>query len=112
MDSPAVENRPHHSPEFLQSVAPHSIKPFRSGDMTHADAFDFLLLLGREVECVAQKDICAPPVTWIARNDGIQSLGEPNLLHQQKCALRTRRSNLSPSWQTATVTFHPVIRQI
>src|SRR5947207_14049088 len=111
MDSPAVENRHHHRSEFLQSVAPHSIEQFRSGDMTHADAFNFLLLLGREVECVAQKDICAPPVTWIARNDGIQSLGEPNLLHQQKCALSTRCSTQSPSRKAATVQCQPVITQ-
>src|SRR6266516_6667079 len=81
VDSPVIEDRHHHRPEFLESVPPHSVEQFRPSHVTHAHAFDFLLLLGREIERVTQKAVGLPLITRIACNNGIESLGKPNLLH-------------------------------
>src|SRR5207249_3359260 len=86
MDAPAIENRHHHRPEFLDGVLPRTNEQFRPGHMTYAEAFDFLLLLGRKIERIAQKNIRVPLVTWVAANNRVESLGETNLLHQQKNA--------------------------
>ena len=81
MDSPVIEDGYHHRSEFLESVPPHTVEQLRPGYVSHADAFDFLLLLRREIERVPQKDISVPLVTRIAGNNGIESLGKPNFLH-------------------------------
>jgi len=81
MDSPVIEDGYHHGSEFLESVAPHPVEQLRPRDVAHADTFDFLLLLRREIERVPQKDISVPLITWIAGNNGIESLGKANFLH-------------------------------
>jgi hypothetical protein len=82
MDAPAIEHRHHHRAEFLKRVPPDAIEQFRPGHVTHADALDFLLLLGREVERVAQKDIPVPLIAGVVGHNRLESLGESNLLHQ------------------------------
>jgi hypothetical protein len=52
--------------------------------MTHANALDFLLLLGCEVERVAQKDVAIPVITRVIGDNRLERFGESNLLHQQK----------------------------
>src|SRR5215831_13068728 len=52
--------------------------------MTHLDALDFLLLLGRKIERVAQKDIPVPVIAEVVGYNRLESLGESNFLHQQK----------------------------
>ena len=94
MDSPVIEDRHYHRSEFLQSVPPNSVEQFRPGHVTHADAFDFLLLFRRKIEGVTQKDIGVPPVTWIAGKNRIESLGKPNFLHQQKSVFIRRYLNI------------------
>ena len=69
MNAPVIENCHHHGAEFLESVMPHSIEQFRPGHVTNADALDFLLLLGGEIERVAQKGIGLPLLTWVGGND-------------------------------------------
>ena len=81
MDSPVIEDGYHHRSEFLESVPPHTVEQLRPGYVSHADAFDFLLLLRREIESVPYKDINVPLITWIAGNNGIESLGKANFLH-------------------------------
>ena len=81
MDSPVIEDSYHHRSEFLESVPPHTVEQLRPRHVAHADAFDFLLLLRREIERVPQKDISVPLVTRIAGNNGIESLGKANFLH-------------------------------
>ena len=46
----------HHRPKFLQRILAHAFEQFRPGDVTHGRALDFLLLLGREIERVAQEN--------------------------------------------------------
>jgi hypothetical protein len=58
--------------------------------MTHADALYFLLLLGREVERVAQKDIPIPLIAGVAAHNRLESLGESNFLHKQKTRVSKR----------------------
>src|SRR6476661_7334377 len=58
--------------------------------MTHADALDFLLLLGREVERVAQKDIPVPLIAGVAVHNRLESFGESNFLHKQKTRVSKR----------------------
>ena len=58
--------------------------------MTHAAAFDFLVLLGREVERVAQKDIPVPLIAGIAVHNRLESFGESNFLHKQKTRVSKR----------------------
>src|SRR6476646_12244629 len=58
--------------------------------MTHADALDFLLLLGREVERVAQKDIPVPLIAGVAIHNRLESFGESNFLHKQKTRVSKR----------------------
>jgi len=81
MDSPVVEDGNHHGAEFLESVPPHTVEQLRPRYVAHADAFDFLLLLGGEIESVPQKEISVSLITWIAGNNGIESLGKANFLH-------------------------------
>jgi len=81
MDSPVIEDSYHHRSEFLESVPPHTVEQLRPRNVAHADAFDLLLLLRREIERVPQKDISVPLVTRIAGNNGIESLGKANFLH-------------------------------
>ena len=57
IDSPAGKNRHHHRPEFLERVLPHAFEQLRPGHVANGRAFDFLLLLGRVIERVAQKDV-------------------------------------------------------
>src|SRR5215472_14895900 len=84
MDAPAIEHCHHHRAEFLERVLPDSVEQFRPGHVTHADALDFLLLLGREVERIAQKNVAIPLVVGIVGYNRLESLGESNLLHRQK----------------------------
>src|SRR5205809_7873920 len=92
MDSPVIEDGYHHRSEFFESVPSHTVEQLRPRYVAHIDAFDFLLLLRREIERVPQKDISVPLITWIACNSGIESLGKANFLHYQICAFRTRSS--------------------
>src|SRR6266550_2825922 len=81
MNAPVVEDRYHHWSKFLQGVLPHSFEQFRPTHMTHAGALNFFLLFSREIERVAQKDICIPLVARVAGHNRIESFGESNLLH-------------------------------
>src|SRR5262245_20882003 len=83
-DSPAIEHRHHHWAKFLERVLPHAVEQFRAGHMTHTDALDFLLLLGCEVECIAQKDVPVPVIAGVVGHKRLESLGESNFLHRQK----------------------------
>jgi hypothetical protein len=47
-------------------------------------AFRFLLLFGREIEGVTQKNICIPLVPRIAPDDGIKRFSKSNFLHGMK----------------------------
>ena len=82
MDAPAIEHRHHHRAEFLERVLPDAIEQFRPGHVTHADALDFLLLFGGEVERVAQKDIPVPLIAGVAAHNRLESFGESNFLHK------------------------------
>src|SRR5262245_21299532 len=90
MDAPAIKYRHHHRAEFLERVLPDAIEQFRPGHMTHADPLDFLLLLGCEVERIAQKNVPVPLVAGVIGHNRFESLGKSNLLHQQKNAVSTR----------------------
>ena len=81
MDSPVIEDGYHHRSEFLESVPSHTVEQLWPRYVADADAFDFLLLLRREIKRVPQKDISVPLITRIACNNGIESLGKPNFLH-------------------------------
>jgi len=52
--------------------------------MTHADSLDFLLLLRREVERIAQKDVPVPVIARVVGYNRLESLSESNFLHQLK----------------------------
>src|SRR6185436_20829305 len=71
-------------------VLADAIEQFRPGHMTHADALGFLLLLGREVERVAQKDIPVPLIAGVAGHNRFESLGESNFLHKEKTRVSKR----------------------
>jgi len=84
LDTPAIEHSHDHRAEFLERVLPNAIEQFWPRYMTHADSLDSLLLLRREVERIAQKNV---PVSVIARVVGynrLESLSESNFLHQLK----------------------------
>jgi hypothetical protein len=51
-----------------------------------AGAFGFLLLFGREIERVSQKNICVALVSRIAPYDGIKGFSKSNFLHGMKKA--------------------------
>src|SRR4029450_13851529 len=89
-DSPAIEHGHHHWAEFLERVLPDAIEQFRAGYMTHTDALGFLLLLGRKVERVAQKDIPLPLIARVAAHNRLESLGESNFLHRWKARVSKR----------------------
>ena len=55
--------------------------PFGAGYMAHGCAFDFLLLLGREIERVAQKHIRVAGVAGVIRQNRIESFSKSNFLH-------------------------------
>src|SRR5215471_6105363 len=90
MNTPAIEHRNNHRAKLLQRVLPDAVEQFWPGHMTHADALDFLLLFGCEVERVAQKDIAVPLITRVIANNRLERFGESNLLHQQKTCPSTR----------------------
>src|SRR5262249_55453852 len=103
MNAPAIEHCHHHRAEFPQRVLPRAVEQFRPGYMTHADALEFLLLLGGEIERVTQKDVAIPVIAGVGGHNRLESLGESNFLHQQK----TRVSNAlrkiigKAAWATA-----------
>jgi hypothetical protein len=51
--------------------------------MPHRRALGLLLLLGREIEGIAQKDVRIPHITRIVGHDRIESFGKSNFLHEQ-----------------------------
>src|SRR5205823_5995590 len=103
MNAPAIEHRHHHRTEFLDRILPHAFEQLRPRHMAHTDALDLLLLLGRKIERVAQKDVAVPLITWVGGDNRIESLGETNLLHQQKCALMRRSWKIIAKAGRATV---------
>ena len=48
--------------------------------MTNRRTFELLLLFGRKIERVSQKNIRLPLVTWVARHNRIERFGKSNLL--------------------------------
>ena len=54
---------------------------FGTGDVANGRAFDFLLLLRRVIERVAQEHVSVAMISRIAGDDRIKSFGEYNLLH-------------------------------
>ena len=90
MNTPAIEHRHNHRAKLLQRVLTDAVEQFRPGNMTHADALDLLLLLGCEVERVAQKDVAVPVITRVIGDNRLERFGESNLLHQQKTCPSTR----------------------
>src|SRR2546421_3345482 len=80
-NSPVIEDRHHHRPEFLERVLPDAFEQLRSRDVPHGCAFCFFLLLGCEIERVAQKNVGLALITRVARHDRIEGFGKSNLLH-------------------------------
>src|SRR5205823_14118526 len=95
-DAPAVEHGNDQRSEFLQGILADAFEQFRSGNMPHCCPFNFLLLLGREIERVPQKDVSLALITRVAGHNGIESFGKSNLLHELVGAMiisKTRASN-------------------
>ena len=84
MNAPTIENRHDHRPELLERVLPQSFQQLRSSHVPDARAFRFLLLFGREIERVTQKNICISLVSRIAPNNGIKRFSKSNFLHGMK----------------------------
>src|SRR5262245_8208742 len=103
MYAPAIEDRDDHGAKFLERVLPHAIEQFRPGHMTHADSLDFLLLLGRKVECIAQKDVPVPVIAGVVDHKRLEGLGESNFLHRQKRRVSNARSKIVGNRKRATV---------
>ena len=90
-NSPVGKNRHHHRTKFLQRILPHAFEQFRAGHVTNECALDFLLLLGRVIERVAQKNVGVALITRIARDDRIECFGKSNFLHNSVSAYDTRQ---------------------
>lgn len=60
--------------------------------MPDAGAFALLLLFGREIERVAQKNVCVSLVPRVAPYNGIKRFGKSNFLHGMKKARLKRAS--------------------
>ena len=58
--------------------------------MTHGGALRFLLLLGRIIERVAQKNVSVAVVATVGRDDRIESFGKSNFLHNKRAAQEER----------------------
>src|SRR6185437_13402820 len=56
VNAPTIENRHDHRSELLERVLAQSLQELRSSHVPDAGAFRFLLLLGREIERVTQKN--------------------------------------------------------
>jgi hypothetical protein len=84
MNSPIIENRHDQRSELLERVLPQSLQELRSSHVSDGGAFRFLLLFGREIEGVTQKNICISLVPRIAPDDGIKRFSKSNFLHGMK----------------------------
>src|SRR5262249_31412145 len=103
MYAPAVEDRDDHGAKFLERVLPDAIEQLRPGHMAHAHSLDFLLLLGRKVECIAQKDVPVPVIAGVVGHKRLESLGESNFLHRQKRRVSNALPKIIGNRKRATV---------
>jgi len=77
VNAPTIKNRRDQRSELLERILPQSLQELRSSHVPDAGAFRFLLLFGREIERVTQKNICISLVSRIAPDDGISASANP-----------------------------------